>query len=306
MRIPSCLALLLGIFCTQALAFTGPKPGDVVQVSLDQLHPTQSAIGFDQVYYTLGRFAENRQKLFDEICESNGQAAAKSVNDHADPLNPDSFSCKDEPNARPQDMKTVVVGPGGKLYLTDGHHTFSALWEQPGAGPLLNMKVRITDDFSDSVDIAAFWTRMQQARKVWLKDGNGQSVDPDQLPAHLGLQTMQNDVMRSIVYFVRGAAYDKPKAGKVSPEFLEFYWAQWLRGRLNLSDFDLAERRGYHRALQAAGELMVKPPLSKSISEGLTAKQLGGFKSLKRKALTKTADEKLPLLIDYKNAHSAR
>jgi len=304
MRIPPhALALLLALACTQALAFTGPQPGDVVEVSLDQVHPTQAVIGYDQVYFKLERFARDRQKLFDEICESNGQDEAQTINVSADPLKPDSYACKDEPNKHPEEMKTVVVGPGGQFYLTDGHHTFSALWGQPGAGPQLKMKVRVTDDFSDSADMSAFWVRMEKARKVWLKDGNGQSISPAQLPAHVGLKALHNDVMRSIVYFVRGAAYDKPKAGKVSPEFLESYWANWLRERLVLADYNLSERSGYHQALQAASELMVKSPLSKPVGGGMTAKQLGGFKSVKRKVLTKTADERLPLVIDYKATH---
>jgi len=304
MRIPSlALALMLALSCTQALAFTAPKPGDIVEVSLEQVHPTQAVIGFDQVYYKLERFAKDRQKLFDEICETNGQDEARPIGEAADPLKPESFTCKDEPNEHPQEMKTVVVGPGGQFYLTDGHHTFTALWEQPGAGPQMKMKVRITDDFSDSPDLPTFWKRMQQAHKVWLKDGNGQSLAPDQLPAHVGLKSMQNDILRSIVYFVRGAAYDKPKAGEVSPEFLEFYWADWLRGRLVLADFDLSERSGYHRALEAASDLMVEPPVSKSIGGGMSAKQLGGFKSVKHKALSKTASEKLPYVIDYKDTH---
>jgi len=31
------------------------------------------------------------------------------------------------------EMKTAVVGPGGQLYLTDGHHTLTSFWEVQGA-----------------------------------------------------------------------------------------------------------------------------------------------------------------------------
>jgi hypothetical protein len=297
------MALFLALLSTQVLAFSTPRPGDVVEVSLDQLHPTQAVIGFDEVYYKLGRFAKDRQKLFDEICESNGQGKSTSAGSSANPLRPETFSCKDEPNTHADDMKTAVVGPGGQLYLTDGHHSFSVLWEQPGVGPQMKMRVRITDDFSDSADLATFWKRMQQARKVWLKDGNGQTISASQLPEHLGLKAMHNDIFRSIVYFVRGAAYDKPDSGSVAPEFLEFYWGDWLRTQLRLEDFNLSERSGYHRALEAASDLMVRPPISKQVGGGMTARQLGGFKSVKHKVLSKTASEKLPYLIDYKKSH---
>lgn len=305
MRIQSwCAALLLGVLATQAQAdFTAPKPGDVIQVSLDQLHPTQAVVGFDQIYYKLGRYAKVRQKLFDEICETNGQHEAKKIKPDADPLRPDTYTCEDRPNAHPKDMNTVVVGPEGKFYLTDGHHTFTALWEQPGVGPQMKMKVRVTDNFSDSKDLADFWQRMEEGHKVWLKDGNGQSIATTQLPEHLGLGAMQNDLFRSIVYFVRDAAYAKPKAGEVSPEFLEFYWADWLRGQLRLEHFNLSQRSGYHQALQAASDLIVARPASKIISGNMSAKALGAFTKVRRNTLTRTASEKLPYVLDYKKPH---
>lgn len=30
--------------------------------------------------------------------------------------------------------------------------------------------------------------------------------------------------------FTRKVGYDKPHSGDVAPEFLEFYWGNWLRG----------------------------------------------------------------------------
>ena len=34
------------------------------------------------------------------------------------------------------DIEPVVIGPGGTLYLTDGHHTFTALSIRTGASPI--------------------------------------------------------------------------------------------------------------------------------------------------------------------------
>ena len=53
----------------------------ILQVRLDELHPTQPAIGYDQVYYKLGRYAAEekhiadiaRPKKFADLCEANGQ-----------------------------------------------------------------------------------------------------------------------------------------------------------------------------------------------------------------------------------------
>ncbi|MGR5541140.1 ParB-like protein, partial [Vibrio campbellii] len=42
--------------------------GDVIEVELNQVIPTQPSVGYDQVYYKLGRFAHDKKKLFDEIC----------------------------------------------------------------------------------------------------------------------------------------------------------------------------------------------------------------------------------------------
>lgn len=80
MRLQSgLLALLLCVVAVQAHALSTPKPGQVIDVALQQLHPTQAVIGFDQIYYKLGLFAESRSKLFDEYCETNGQGKADKV-----------------------------------------------------------------------------------------------------------------------------------------------------------------------------------------------------------------------------------
>ena len=149
-------------------------------------------------------------------------------------------------------MKTVVIGPEGRLYLTDGHHTFTTLSEQPEGGATLPMWVKVTDNFSDSPDLASFWRRMQAARKVWLNDGQGQAITPEQIPAQLGLATLDDDPYRALVYFTREVAYDKPRSGDVAPEFLEFYWGNWLREQLNLSDYDLRDKGDYRDAIGEA------------------------------------------------------
>lgn len=298
-------ALLLSVLAAQAQAFSTPKPGQIIEVALEQLHPTQAVVGFDQIYYSLGLFADTPAKVFDEYCETNGQGAADKVPKKADLHQPASFSCKDPVGTHPDDMKTVVVGPGGQLYLTDGHHSFTTLWEVQGGGPQLNMWVKVTDDFSNSPDMATFWQRMQAARKVWLKGDHGQPLSPQQLPAHLGFKNLQDDTFRSLVYFTRKAAYGKPDDGAVAPEFLEFYWGNWLRTQIDLSAFNLNKKGGYKDAIEAVAQRMVSlAPGSQVGDSGFTAHQLGGMTSLDQAELKKTVEKKVPYVIDYRKSRS--
>ena len=260
-------------------------------------------VGFDQIYYSLGLFADKPNKVFDEYCETNGQGEADNVPKGADLQKPASFTCKDPVGTHPDDMKTVVVGPGGQLYLTDGHHSFTTLWEAPGGGPRLNMWVRVTDDFSNSPTMANFWQRMEAARKVWLKDNQGQTLPPEQLPAHLGFKNLQDDTFRSLVYFTRKAAYGKPDAGEIAPEFLEFYWGNWLRTQIDLGKYNLNKKAGYKDAIEAVAKRMVSlAPGSPVGDSGFTAHQLGGMTTLDRDELEKTFDKKVPYVIDYRNS----
>ena len=305
MRIVAIGLLLLSLsVAAGAEDYRAAKPGELVQVRLEQLHPTQAVVGYDQIYYKLGRFAKERSKLFDEYCEANGQGESSNVPKGASLHHPDSFNCQGTVGSRSSEMKTVVVGPEGRLYLTDGHHTVTTLWEQPEGGAKLLMWVKVTDNFSDSPDLASFWQRMHAARKVWLKDAQGQRITPEQLPEKLGLASLADDPFRALVYFTREVAYDKPRSGEVAPEFLEFYWGSWLRGQLRLSEYDLRDKGDYRDAVAAAAKHMVAlAPASLVGDSGFSAAQLGGYTSIDRKELSKMANTELGYMIHYKRSH---
>ena len=302
MRVCAVLLLMAGMSAAAvAEDCRAAKPGELLQVRLEQLHPTQAVVGYDQIFYKLGRFAKEPNKLFDEYCEGNGQGESSKVPKGANLHQPDSFSCQGAVASRSSEMKTVVVGPEGQLYLTDGHHTFTTLWEQPEGGAKLQMWVKVTDNFSDSADLASFWQRMQAARKVWLKDGQGQVITPEQIPAQLGLGSLADDPYRALVYFTREVAYDKPRSGDVAPEFLEFYWGNWLRGQLNLSEYDLRDKGDYRDAIGAAAKLMVALEADSTVGDsGFKAAELGRYSSVDRKEMGKMASKKLPYMVAYK------
>ncbi|MEI2417940.1 ParB/Srx family N-terminal domain-containing protein [Orrella sp. JC864] len=235
------------------------QPGDLLEVPIGSLRPTQAAIGYDQVYYKLGRWQPdmarptwaadpashlnylNRTlgKKFDDFCEDTGQGERAQPFQTLDEALaarldvPGSFACRDAPGTDADALKTVVVGPGGELYLTDGHHTFSSLYEVPDGGPQLKVWVKVDANYSDAASEAEFWQRMITQGKTWLRDGGNNPITPAELPTRVGMQHpdrpggMAEDPYRSLVYFTRGIGYDNGGL----PEFAEFYWADYLRGQ---------------------------------------------------------------------------
>ena len=275
----------------------------ILQVRLDELHPTQPAIGYDQVYYKLGRYAAEEKhiadiakpKKFADLCEANGQGDVlpNTANVTGATLSapPAGYRCKAAVGSRPDDMKTVVIGPRGIVYLTDGHHTFSTFWEADG-GRNRQMKVwvKVSDNFS-ALGEAAFWARMREENKVWLKNGRHQAITPQQLPPAIGLQSLGDDPYRSLVYFTRGIGYEPPEH---ATEFLEFYWAGWLRGMpaLDLARVDLRDATAYANAVLLAAQAMVALQPDDIVSGGKSARELGALREVNREAFDELIDDK--------------
>ncbi|MER8068973.1 ParB/Srx family N-terminal domain-containing protein [Streptomyces sp. NPDC094034] len=258
------------------------RPGDLLDVTLDQLRPTQPSVGFDQIYYKLGRYSSAKDeqngdfnKRFDDWCETNGQEEAATVSPGAKLSDPSTFTCTvptgqetDETRAA---MKTVVVGPGGELYLTDGHHSLTSFLETPDGGPKTRIRLRVTANLS-GLSPAAFWRTMQEKKWVWLRDENNKPITIDQLPQRLGLAGFHDDRYRSLVYFTRDIGYQAPAE---AAEYLEFLWGTWLRDRVNLDSYDLGSPDSYLTAVRAASEAMSGTAGDTVIADGRTAEELG-------------------------------
>ena len=275
----------------------------ILQVRLDELHPTQPAIGYDQVYYKLGRYAAEekhiadiaRPKKFADLCEANGQGdvlpGTANVPGATLAAPPASYRCKAAVGSRPSDMKSVVIGPRGTVYLTDGHHTFSTFWEADGGrNHQLKVWVKVSDNFS-ALDEAAFWTRMRAENKVWLKNGRNQAITPQQLPAAIGLAALGDDPYRSLVYFTREIGYKPPAQ---ATEFLEFYWAGWLRDKpaLDLARIDLLDRAAYAGVILQAAQAMVALRPDDIVSGGKRAADLGALDKVERDTLDELTQNK--------------
>ncbi|WP_139852386.1 ParB/Srx family N-terminal domain-containing protein [Acinetobacter pullicarnis] len=237
--------------------FLTAKVNDVIQVNIEDLKPTQGAIGYDQIYYKLGRWQgdvnrptwqaspENQLvylnktigKKFSDYCEAIG---AKSRDDFktiealqkANLKQLDSFGCTEQPGTEVADLKTVVVGYDGRLYLTDGHHTMSQLQELPDGGTKLKVWVKVVANESNLKTADEFWAKMQHTGRTWLRNGKNESITYQQLPKNLGLLStsnpngMQNNPYRSLVYFTRDIGYEKVAN---ATDFTEFLWEDWFQ-----------------------------------------------------------------------------
>ncbi|MFZ7087643.1 ParB/Srx family N-terminal domain-containing protein [Curtobacterium sp. RRHDQ10] len=234
--------------CSATSAPTDPylcaTPDDLVDVRIGDVHPTQPSLGYDEVYYKLGRYSaaiskDAVDKEFGDWCEANGQHDAVSAQPGATLRDPSTFTCDTAIGAETADdvaaMKTVVIGPGGTLWLTDGHHTLTSFDETPDGGPDTHVRVRVLGNLS-GLGEADFWSTMRTNGWVWLRDLDGNAITPSQLPTNVGLEHFEDDRARSIMYFARDVGYSADGA----VPFQEFYWGAWLRAHpeLGLADWD--------------------------------------------------------------------
>lgn len=289
--------------------------GDLLEVTLKELRPTQPALGYDEVYYRLGRYtlgAGAADELLDQWCATNGQQGLTSANPAATVTDPASFTCAlavgSETDASKVPMKTAVIGPGGQPYLTDGHHTLTSFWEAPGAGPDTGVRLRITANLKDAAP-AAFWAEMQSQGWTWLNDADGKPITPEQLPASLGLKSFANDQYRGTLFFVRDVGYGQDDT---SPAFQEFYWGQWLREQTNPNlrpaDFTLTDMASYRTLVGNIGTAMVALSNTTEIANGLDAEALGKLESFGQKAFDALAaplDSEKPGKLTYSIAYKA-
>jgi hypothetical protein len=299
----------------EAKANCALQPGALAEARLSDFRPTQPSLGFDELHYRLGRFEFGKDKInkrFDDWCESSGLVSAVSAAPDAKLRDQSTFTCKLAKGAETKDsiepMKTAVVGPGGQLYLTDGHHTFTSFMETPDGGADTLVRVRITHNFGDLGE-AAFWEAMQKNALVWLRDAAGNKISPADLPKSLGMKNFGNDQYRSVLYFGRDVGY---KQLSDNAAFQEFYIGDWLRNHptIKLANYNIKDFDGYLALLKDATQAFSALPDDAIVAEGRTAKSLGRLAPWNAAEFTKVSmpysepkPGKVSYAFKYKAAH---
>lgn len=254
--------------------------GDLLDVRIGDVRATQPSLGYDEVYYKLGRYTQGKDEInkkFDDWCEANGQVEAASATPQSRLDDPASFTCAVPVGQETADsiepMKTVVIGPGGTLYLTDGHHTLTSFYETPDGGPNMHVRLRVLGNLS-GLSYPDFWAEMRKNKWVWTQDVDGNEVAVDQLPSGVGLRNFADDRYRSLMYFARDIGFT---AGTIP--FQEFYWGAWLRddAGVDLSKWNANDPASYLATVDAVARAQVALPKDAVVNNGRTAAELGAL-----------------------------
>ena len=158
----------------------------------------------------------------------------------------------------------VVKGPGGQLFLIDGHHMASALYHSQQK----EMYVTVVADWSampwaTEADQRNFWKRLTDRKWTYLYDrGNPVAVDPlsKAMPQHV--KDLIDDPHRSLAWLVRKFGGYK----RLEPPynvFQEFKWANYFRSLL----IDMSTVEGVDRAVNSG----------LALSQSALAKDLPGY-----------------------------
>nr|WP_301003468.1 ParB-like protein [Pseudoalteromonas sp.] len=227
---------ILGLIVCGTAATVAAVPqrqaGDVVWVALADLRPTQSGVAYEQINYRLAQYQNSRERLFSDLCRNAGWGKSVRFSAESTPGDTQSYQCSNayKKQRNLSALKTAVSGPNNQLYLTDGHHTFSAFYDMPGGGADLKVPVYI-DKIYQTKDLNTFWQQVEQDGNAWLFDAAGQRIHFQQIPKQLGRMQLQNDPFRAALYFLRDSVWAKPKP---AIPYVEFYWAQHLKQQAHL------------------------------------------------------------------------
>lgn len=180
------------------------EEGEIVKVDVRKLHPTQFAVGMEEV--------KERKKQLRETYELSKDEIKEELKD---------------------DAGSVVIGPKGVLYIIEGHHHARAHYDLKK----YEAYMEIDKDWSDKTE-REFWAAMKNRSgerkytRTYLVDQNGKKRSEKELPKSLA--GLKDNSYRSIVYYLIQAGIVEKEKG--FPRFGEFKIADWLRPQVAVRD----------------------------------------------------------------------
>ncbi|EAS42552.1 chromosome partitioning protein ParB [Photobacterium profundum] len=259
------------------------KRGDVINVNLDQLLPTQAVISLDEEYYNLGRYAEDLKTMYNDLCRVNGAKGIKKWDKDSNPTNISTYSCQAKQGENIDALPSVIIGPeDGELFLIDHHNILSTFWDMPNGGTSVPITLKVEYNLLGSGD--DFWPELLNDHEVWLYNNKGKKIKPSALPQYIGSKQLKHDKYFSLAYFLNGIAYDMPDENKVP--YVKLNWSRVLREKMDIGDYNLNNLDEYATALTSAATIITDLKSDTVIGRSSkTAKEMGQKSSVDTKAL---------------------
>jgi len=191
----SFFVLLFVVHSTAVKCSTDSQVGELCELQVRELKPTQFAVGEGEVKCKRGRIESMSKKKLKEWLEDQDRHVP------------------------------VVIGPSGKFFMLDKHHTVRALCE---ANVNEDSKVMICEvRHKWHEDREGFWEKMVVNGLMWLYDQKGLfPMTPALIPTEIKL--LLDDPYRTLAWMVRvngGFA-------KIDAHFAEFQWANFFREKV--------------------------------------------------------------------------
>jgi len=137
----------------------------------------------------------------------------------------------------------IVIGPGGKFHLLDHHHTVMALFEEG----IRKVYYESRGDLS-SLSPQDFWKEVISRHWVRLVDEKGKSIRWEAIDKLTSIEDIKNDPYRSLAGIVR----DKGGFKKLDIPFMEFEWADFFRGRMDMPGKKISWKRAIEQGMKLA------------------------------------------------------
>jgi hypothetical protein len=184
------------------------KKGDFCHPDISELHPTQTSVGMVDV-------AAKRA----EMAGLDSGAMRKYLREN---------------------RVVVVIGPEGKLYMIDRHHTTRAAYAEGRRDVYA-----VVEDNLSHLSEEDFWAAMKKRRWVRLMRPDGILLEPAAMPKHI--RSLPDDPYRSLAWIVRKSEGFE----KTNIPFAEFEWADYFREKITeaeLKDWDGAVKEAIRLA----------------------------------------------------------
>ncbi len=201
------------------------KIGDECTLPILEIKPTQFSVGMIAVGKKIEKLQSMSAKKLAEYLSENPVTVVKRISDPE--------SCERNP------------APGPTFYMIDQHHLSRALLELNHSAVRAKVIAEVMANDDDS-----FWWVMKQKNFVYLKDRNGNTRSPLELPNKIS--NVADDPWRSLAGEMEDQGMICKKDGIY---YFEFIWADFLRTRIP----EILIKSDFEAAVQSAAALVDSP-----------------------------------------------